>query len=204
MGLVSQAAASGRGFTLGLNAGIGPTVWSFSAYRFGVEAGYRFSARLGVILEAETGTTANESSTSWTMSYLISSKMTYTATPISLSLHYVVPVNDRAAFHIGLGGGFYALTLETEDRDLYSASQTTKSTQKARAFAPHLCLGFECALTGKLVLVGEVRQSAGKARLSTTDRYGFISEGDLSFGGTQIKIGLRIFLGRSQDGKDPR
>jgi len=205
MGLGSQAAASGRGFTFGFNAGIGPTVWSHSAYRFGVEAGYRFSARLGILIEAETGTTTYESSTEWpSMSYLTSSEIAYTATPISLTLHYIVPLNNRAAFTIGLGGGFYALAIETEDSDPNDRSRTMRTAQKARAFAPHLCLSFECGLIGKMALIGEVKQSAGKTKISTTDPYGFISKQDLSFGGTQVKIGIRIVLDRSENAEGGR
>jgi hypothetical protein len=53
LGLCSGASASGRGLTFGLNAGIGPTVWSYSAYRFGVEAGYRFSTRFGALVRPQ-------------------------------------------------------------------------------------------------------------------------------------------------------
>ncbi len=204
MGSSPRAEASNRGFAFGLNAGIGPTIWSFGACRFGLEAGYRFSTRFGALVEAETGTTTYESSTGWSMSYQSSSKMTYTSTPVTLSLHYIAPVNDRTAVYIGLGGGYYWLTLESSDIDLFASGQTTQSTRKVQAFAPHVCLGLECAVMGRIVLIGEVRQSVGKARLSTTDAFGFISEEDFPFGGTQAKIGLRIFIGRPPDDKKPR
>lgn len=129
--------------------------------------------------------------------------MTYASNPLTLSLHYVTSLNDRAAVYIGLGGGYYRLTLESQATDLYAPGALTQLSRKVQAFAPHICLGLECAVTGRIVLVGELRQSAGQARVSTTDPAGS-SEEDLSFGGTQVKIGFRIFVGRSPEDRRTR
>jgi len=197
-----SAVASGRGLNFGINAGISPIVWFYNAYRFGVEAGFRFSKRLALVAEASYGSTIYKSSAGWEESpYTNSVKTTYAAMPVSLTLYYFAPVSDRLAVCLGLGGGYYSLSIktETETKYLYYNPETTTETQKVRAFAPHLCLGFEYDLLKKVVIVGEVRQSAGKTKVSTTDPYGFKSEQDISFGGIQVKIGIRVYLGGSDN-----
>ncbi len=196
------ASASGRGLNFGINAGISPTVWFYNAYRVGAEAGFRFSDRLGLVAEVGFGSTTYKSSAGWQEdSSSSSAKTTYAAMPASLALHFFTPVNSRLAVYLGLGGGYYSLSIknETEDRSLYYNPQTTAETQKAQAFAPHVCLGLECGLSKKVFMVGEVRQSAGKTKVSTIDRYGFNSEQDISFGGMLVKIGIRVYLGGSDN-----
>lgn len=200
----ATVSASGRGLNFGINIGISPTVWFYDASRAGVEAGFRFSDRLGLVAEAGFGTTTYRSSAGWQEdSYISTAKTTYAAIPASLTLDCFTPVNDRLAVYLGLGCGYYSLSIknEAEVRALYGNPQTTTETQKARAFAPHVCLGFECGLLKKMMLVGEVRQSAGKTKVSTTDRYGFNNEQDISIGGTQVKIGIRVYLGASTNSR---
>jgi len=197
-----SAAPSGRGLIFGINAGISPTVWFYNAYRFGVEAGFRFSERFALVAEASYGSATYESSAGWRETlYINSAKTTYTVLPVSLTLSYFAPVSDRLAVCLGFGGGYYSLSItsKVEDQGYYYYPQTTTETEKAQAFAPHLCLGFEYELLKKVVIIGEVRQSAGKTKISTTDPYGFNSEQDISFGGIQVKIGLRVYLGGSDN-----
>jgi len=198
----ATALASGRGLNFGINIGISPTVWFYNACRAGVEAGFRFSDHLGLVAEAAFGATTYKSSAGWQEDpYISSAKTTYAAMPASLTLHCFTPVNDRLAVYLGLGCGYYSLLIknEAEVRGLDYNPQTTTETQEAQAFAPHVCLGFECGLLKKMVMVGEVRQSAGKTKISTTDRYGFNSEQDISIGGIQVKIGIRVYLGGSNN-----
>jgi hypothetical protein len=197
-----SAAPSGRGLIFGINAGISPTVWFYNAYRFGVEAGFRFSERLALVAEASYGSTTYKSSAGWQeSSYTNSAKTTYTVLPVSLTLYYFAPVSDRLAVCLGFGGGDYSLSIKTETETKYLSynPETTTETEKARAYAPHICLGFEYELLKKVMIIGEVRQSAGKTKISTTDPYGFKSEQDISFGGIQVKIGLRVYLGGSDN-----
>jgi len=202
MAMPVSAARSRRGLIFGINAGISPTVWFYNAYRFGVEAGFLFSERLALFAEASYGSATYESSAGWQETlYTNSAKTTYAVLPVSLTLYYFAPVSDRLAVCLGLGGGDYFLSITTkvDDQGYYYLPQTTTETQKARAFAPHLCLGFEYELLKKVVIIGEVRQSAGKTKISTTDPYGFQSEQDISFGGIQVKIGFRVYLGGSDN-----
>lgn len=194
--------ASRRGAYLGLNAGIAPTVWFHNAYGAGAEAGFRFSERLGLGAEIGFGSTTYKSSSGWQEdSYESTAKTTYSAMPASLSLYYVTPVSDRLAIYVGLGGGYYALSIKNETEEhspYYSQPQTATDTQKARAFAPQVCLGFESGLFKNVTVVGEVKHSAGKTSMSTTDTYGFTSKQDIAFGGIQVKVGIRVMLGGSR------
>jgi len=197
-----SAVPSGRVLIFGINAGISPTVWFYNAYRVGVEAGFRFSERFALVAEASYGSATYESSAGWRETlYISSAKTTYAVLPVSLTLSYFAPVSDRLAVCLGFGGGYYSLSItsKVEDQGYYYYPQTTTETEKAKAFAPHLCLGFEYELSKKVVIIGEVRQSAGKTKISTTDPYGFNSEQDISFGGIQVKIGFRVYLGGSDN-----
>ncbi len=194
--------ASGRGVYLGLNADISPTVWFHNAYGAGAEAGFRISERLGLGAEIGFGSTAYKSSSGWQEdSYESTAKTTYSAMPASLSLYYVTPVSGRLAIYVGLGGGYYALSIKNETEEhspYYFQPQTATDAHKARAFAPQVCLGFESGLCKNVAVVGEVRHSAGKTSMSTTDTYGFTSEQDIAFGGIQVKVGIRVMLGGSR------
>jgi opacity protein-like surface antigen len=118
-------------------------VWFHNAGA-GAEAGFRFSERLGLGAEIGFGH-LQESTSGWQEdSYESTAKTTYSAMPASLSLYYVTPVSDRLAIYVGLGGGYYALSIKNETEEYspyYSQARTTTDTQKARAFAPQVCLG---------------------------------------------------------------
>lgn len=197
-----SAVPSGRGLIFGINAGISPTVWFYNAYRFGLEAGFRFSERLALVGEVSYGSATYESSAGWQeIFYINSAKTTYAALPVCLTFYYYAPASDRLAVCFGLGVGdyFLSITNKAEDQGYTYYPQTTTETQKARAYAPHLCLGFEYEFLKKVAIIGEVRHSAGKTKVSTTDSYGFQSEQDISFGGVQVKIGFRVYLSGSDN-----
>lgn len=195
-GTISPAVSekSGRGLSLGVNVGAFPIVLYFNSYRFGGELGYQFTERIGIMGEFAYASTT-QSYESRSNSYSSSSKMTYSAVPISVTLLFITPVTKRFSPYVGLGVGHYSITIKDEwtYQSPYYGTDSSTETDKIKGFAPHFTVGVESEISNRVTIFGEVKQIVGKTKFEERDEYGYSKE-DIHFGGPEVKIGIRFYF----------
>lgn len=204
-----SSAAPGRGLCLGIDIGNFPIEWRYdswlqdsmgegiNAFILGGEIGYQFTDRIGILGEFAYGNKNSSTRRDYVHSFR-EIKMTYSSMPISVSLFFITPIDNRFSTYIGLGLGYYTIKYKWEDRwtDPFGGGGDYIRIQKIRGFAPHINLGLESTFFKWLTIFGELRQIVGKAELKEEyeNGAGYIAKRDVHFGGLEVKIGIRFYF----------
>ncbi|GEM_PF-2846254 len=193
--LPSFAETSGRFASIGMNFGGSSIFGSINGYHFGAELNYRFNERLAV--RAEFIRAFSKSSFASSGPYYSSSDtIKYTLIPADFSFLYVMPLNKDFAAYIGVGGGYYSLTIDESSirSGLSNEPQLTGQTYNLNAWAPHVCLGLEAYISKRFGIFGEAKYFAAKDKLVKNEEGSFSTEQDFNYGGPQLKIGIRFYF----------
>jgi len=205
--LPAIGAESGMGMSLGLNAGGFPFFYGLNSLNYGGEIGILFSQR--IVLRAEISYAAatenySEEDKGSYYSYSYTGKSTYKAIPISATLLYRAPVSSSLTANVGVGYGYYPISIEQEMTMehtsvywLYSESESDKETENINGFAPHFSAGVELALSENFLVFGDIRHIIGKAEYEEKDGSYHFSN-DLHFGGTSVRIGIRFYSNKQK------
>lgn len=191
-GLIASAETAARSASIGAHFG-GASIFSSNyGYQYGAEFIYRFKEKMGV--RAEFGYASSKSSFSSSGPYYTSwDKTKYTLIPIDFSFLYIIPVNKNFSAYFGLGGGYYSLSIRETSYQPNTSPQATGATYNLKAWAPHLCFGFETDISKRFGIFGEAKYFSAKDKLSKGTG-SFTTEQDFIFGGPQLKIGIRFYL----------
>jgi opacity protein-like surface antigen len=177
---------SGRGVSIGVNIGSFPIARTLDSYRLGVEFGFQFTETVGIKGETAYAFTSSSYETK-TVASSLSGKTIYTCIPVSASLLFSTPVGEKFSAFIGIGLGHYSTTT----KEYQDGSET--DTDKIKGFAPHVSIGIESAVSSRIAVIGEVKQIVGKAKWRDTEGI-YSMEGDVHIGGTELKIGVRLYF----------
>lgn len=211
----------GIGMSLGFNAGGFPFILGteygnigMNSMNYGGELGIQFSRK--IIFRAEISVASvssrnlyeNESNyRSYSYSYSHTSKITYSVIPITGTLLYRAPINPYLSTHVGIGFGYYPISLKSEwqediSYEYYygsgSDSDKDKETENFDGFAPHFSAGVELLLGEHFVVFSDIRHIVGKTKYEYRSG-GSHSVSDIHFGGTSVRIGIRFYSSKQRE-----
>lgn len=189
----SALAETGKRFSFGVNAGGGAITWMMQSWRAGIEFGFRLNRHLAAAADLSFGALTLENSSS-SGTYRAQDSQKWTTTPITLSLMYVEPLNEKAAAYLGAGIGYHPFTRKiTSETNVYGELQGDSQKASFDALAPHVGLGLEFALSKLVSLKGDLRYVFGTASREETVN-NLDTRQDINFGGPSLTLGVRIFL----------
>lgn len=191
----SFAATSRRYASIGINFGGSSIFGSINGYHFGAEFAYRFKERIAV--RAEFVRAFSKSSFASSGPYYSSSDtIKYTLIPADISFLYIMRMSKDFSAYIGLGGGYYSLTIDESSvrSDLSNEPLKIEKTYNLKAWAPHVCLGLEGDIAKRFGIFGEAKYFVAKDKLAKNEEGSFSTEQDFIFGGPQLKIGIRFYF----------
>ncbi len=190
---LSARAETGKRFSVGVNAGGGAIAWMSQSWRAGIELGFRIEKHLAATADLSFGALTLENSSS-SGTYQARDSQKWTTVPITLSLLYAGPLNEKTTTHLGAGIGYHHFT-RTVASETNAFGQPQRYSQKSSfgALAPHVVLGLEIALGRSVSLIGDLKYVFGTA--SRKERVnGLDTSQDVNFGGASLTLGVRVFL----------
>lgn len=188
---------TGKGFHLGLGAGTFP-VWIFNSYYVSAEIGYRFTKRVGILIDAGysyTSSSYESEESEGYYHYSYTSETAYTSIPISGSLLVTTPVGDNFIAYVGLGAGYYKTKIKEDwtRQSSYSGTKSDTDEVEAKGFAPHISIGMEFSIFDQTTIFAELKHIMGRSESEKTETGYYIKE-KIPFGGQVARIGLRIYF----------
>ena len=192
MPVLLVSSESERGVNIGASLGGLALHRGEIAYRWAGEVGYQFSERFGATLEIAYAQYEHEWETE-SPSATLHGTAVDRMIPVTLSLLYRTSLGQGGEVYSGLGLGQYFLKESNRSRSesTYQGVNESETEWSDSALAPHICLGLEGGIRGGLRFFGEVRYVVGAVSTEKTDAYQTVKS-DLSFGGVQVKCGLRL------------
>lgn len=186
-------APKGLRFSLGINAGGGPTGSCEPTWRTGLEIACRFPGHWALAAGFSYGSLAREASSSLS-SYTASEVQAWKDLPIYLMVRYAAFLMDRVAVTLGAGAGYHSLAWTSEsETNVLGYAQAYEEESHSQAWAPQAEIGLEIGLSKSLALTGTVRYEFGIAALESTVGSVNIRQ-ESAFGGVSLVLGVRLDL----------
>jgi Outer membrane protein beta-barrel domain len=195
--LVVTADASEKRINVGVGYGAASVYGGQHANYLSGDFSYRFKEHMAVRMDiGRASTTSKFASTSQYFSS--TDETTYTLFPAEVSFLYYTPVNNRLSAYLGIGAGYYSLSLKQESQDFGISPEPMNTSQayKIHSWAPHVCIGFEAKIYNYAGIFGEVNYVTAKSKF-TSNEATYSNEQDINYGGPQLKVGIRFQFGNN-------
>jgi hypothetical protein len=196
------SSAPGRGFNIGAITG-GTNLFSYYVgYKFGGELGFEVTDRFGLRAEYSYASASYSHEMNYA-DYQYSGTDEFTLPVISLSVLMCAPIGNGSAVYVGAGAGYYPLKVKNYSKytSFFGESYEDSEEKEFRTTAPHFMIGIETKVTNRAAFFGEARYSVRKGRYEGEDSDVYTNGQDLPFGGAELRIGMRIYLGSRGAGK---
>lgn len=190
------SSAPGRGFNIGAIAG-GTNLFSYYVgYKFGGEIGVEITDRFGFRVEYSYASASYSHESNYGDSES-SGWDEFSLPVINLSILMCAPIGDGSAVYVGAGAGYYPLKVKNYLKYSSSNRESYERTdnREFNTIAPHLMIGIETKVAYRVVFFGEARYSVRKGKFEGENSDIYTYGRDLPFGGTELRIGMRVFLG---------
>ena len=135
----------GKGFNFGIGAGGFPLSSGQHGFFFSLDIGYGFTERLALRADISYSQSTNSILSEVTQGQSYSGEFDNSVKPFCLSFLYFTSVNNILSAEIGLGAGYYGITLKEDmtSSNPFSGTIRRTNTYKLNAIAPHFLVGME-------------------------------------------------------------